>query len=987
TEEETQTEEEQTETELTAEEQAQVDKVIALINALPTPEEIGNTLADFGKAGDEDGYDAYLAQVVVRAKAAHEAYEALSEAQKRKVTNAVKLMELEPLWSVQTLSGETETTGLIRLFKYAEDNGVDAGIIISKGSQQIKPNSDGSYDVIAGEEYNIRIFYGPATNGMKPGRYYVSFLSTTDVDWNQGKRLTLTDNNDKETDVGEWYFQREGDDSDSWWMIFDINENITNFSDVTLVADVAYKFDYTDEPIKFDGNITVNVKRDEDQSETKVSKWASDSGTDFGTGKIAWGSEIYGHSESKIVGQKLTDTITTTDTHYYTEDDKKKGICFTAYQYNGHDSRSTGFETIGAGHSWTVKEGDANLTWTDTGWSYIMPEKISCTDCNKEITLGDENWYYYFSYTSTVRSDLGEGSHLYKNKIAIDGAEENAEIDNGGKIIGAGIVKTVEYSHKEGGEGNDLYANDTIDWTLTVTIPGSTGDKFNYFWYVYDSLRVFEGSKSTHWENPLNNVTVTAKIGDSTAFTVPKYGTDEAKNAVICWRPTWSGADEAGVTYIQQIDFYTQCKCTEENCATWNWKGTTGCYDRKTDGDGNFCRCWSLTEDTVITFHYSTPVNNKLTETYGGMDAILQNKAELNNKQKMGETFESVLQDEDTADIDIPGEFTKKQTEEPDEDNSYQAEYTITVNEGKANLSNSNQEVTITDTMTGALNFIPSTLKVFRTNSAGIVETLTKEMDYTYIYKQGEKNVLEITLWKSALGPYQYTLVYEATVSGDATYKNSADITLNGKTYMVDGDVYNTPEAMITGQRYGITLQKYDEDTDQGLNDAVFALYEIGTDENGKETESFVKNYTSVYDRTLNKNGIIQIVTNSVENVTLQEHVLYYVKEIQAPPGYTLDENKHYFWFCNDDNKDKKCDDYGDAYGPESSYKATLAFVHNPNEINFKISNAKSQEGYELPETGGTGTVPYTTGGLLVIGTSLFLWYRKKGRKEDFASF
>lgn len=87
--------------ELTEEEQTQVDEVTALIDALPTQQEMDETLAAFEDAGDEDGYDAYLAEVVTQAKAAYEAYEALTEEQKLKVTNAAKLMALEPLWSAQ----------------------------------------------------------------------------------------------------------------------------------------------------------------------------------------------------------------------------------------------------------------------------------------------------------------------------------------------------------------------------------------------------------------------------------------------------------------------------------------------------------------------------------------------------------------------------------------------------------------------------------------------------------------------------------------------------------------------------------------------------------------------------------------------------------------------------------------------------------------------------------------------------------------------
>lgn len=87
--------------ELTEEEQAQVDEVIALIDALPTQEELDETLTALEDAGDADGYDTYLAQTVAQARAAYEAYSALTEAQQAKVTNAAKLMALEPLWSAQ----------------------------------------------------------------------------------------------------------------------------------------------------------------------------------------------------------------------------------------------------------------------------------------------------------------------------------------------------------------------------------------------------------------------------------------------------------------------------------------------------------------------------------------------------------------------------------------------------------------------------------------------------------------------------------------------------------------------------------------------------------------------------------------------------------------------------------------------------------------------------------------------------------------------
>ena len=89
--------------ELTEEEQAQVEEVIALIDALPASEEIEETAAAFEEAEDEAGLEDYLSEVYPQVNAAYEAYSALTDAQKAEVTNADKLMELEWIWSATTL--------------------------------------------------------------------------------------------------------------------------------------------------------------------------------------------------------------------------------------------------------------------------------------------------------------------------------------------------------------------------------------------------------------------------------------------------------------------------------------------------------------------------------------------------------------------------------------------------------------------------------------------------------------------------------------------------------------------------------------------------------------------------------------------------------------------------------------------------------------------------------------------------------------------
>ena len=78
--------------ELTEEEQGQVEEVIALIDTLPASEEIEETAEAFEEAEDEDGLETYLSELYPQVNAAYEAYSALTDAQKAKVTNADKLM-------------------------------------------------------------------------------------------------------------------------------------------------------------------------------------------------------------------------------------------------------------------------------------------------------------------------------------------------------------------------------------------------------------------------------------------------------------------------------------------------------------------------------------------------------------------------------------------------------------------------------------------------------------------------------------------------------------------------------------------------------------------------------------------------------------------------------------------------------------------------------------------------------------------------------
>lgn len=805
------------------------------------------------------------------------------------------------------------------------------------------------------------------------GKYYVTFAS--DVNTEQSGKLKFHDNQGIEIDAGDWYFeQKEGG---VVWLIFDITGDLSNHSDITLTADVTCEFGYTDQPIEFDGDITVKVDHNEDSPDTKVYKWAKDLDPD-NPNQIQWRSEIYGNSGSHIIGSTVTDKITTPDTHSFTKADMEAGIEFEATKYKTESSFDNK-DNILESHSWTVKPGDAGFTWDATHWTYTMPAQIKCADCGQTITLGNDDWLYYMRYTSTIKEGM-EGYTLYENEITCDGKTATGRTHTGVTESNAGVVKIGRYVQPPdpdlAADGNP-YMNDTFEWTLTVKIPAARQDqKFDYFWYLWDTLRVKE-EDTTHHNNPLQDITVTAAIGDAEPITIPKYNTPEAENAQICWNDEWTSDDGYG----QQIDFYTKCNCTEANCPTWTG---SDCGDKK-DHQG-FCRCWSYAEDVTITVTYSTPAGD-LSETYGGRGAELVNSVDLNNKQWDGTKFTSAKIDDASANVPIPGVFTKKLTGKP-EDNGLIAAYTITVNEAMADFG-SLQELTITDTMTPTLSLLPSSLKIQCEGADRTFELPADQYTVSGVQEvetaEGKRKIFNITLHKEALGPYKYTLTYNASVSGNndvgLKYQNTASITLFGKEYTGKSTSFDVPSAAIGAKTYAATLLKRDADKTNrlGLNGAVFALY---TYVDGKKDIPMYDYETGIHKDAngIENPGIAQVETLPEEGVILHAHTLYYVKETKAPNGYKLDSTPHYFWFCDDG---ENCE-LTAKYEP---FNATCIYSGaDPDRVDLVITNEPLLQGHELPETGGYGTTPYTVGGaLLLTGAGLLLLYKKR-RKEDFAS-
>ncbi len=157
---------------LTAEEQAQVEEMIALIDALPDDAAVKDTLAAYEEAGQKSAYQSYRSEVRKCSLEVFEKYNALTELQKEKITNLEKLMALSWLW---------EDTESERYAPLTEDDALvyeltlkDSTVISDSGMEAVRPMTVRNHEKIRTEfSVNIRTY---SDSSYGEGRVKLEFV-------------------------------------------------------------------------------------------------------------------------------------------------------------------------------------------------------------------------------------------------------------------------------------------------------------------------------------------------------------------------------------------------------------------------------------------------------------------------------------------------------------------------------------------------------------------------------------------------------------------------------------------------------------------------------------------------------------------------------------------------------------------------------------------------------------------------------------------
>ena len=806
---------------------------------------------------------------------------------------------------------------IIELIPYLDENGGSYFFtLLDMNNVELPKDENGNYIAKAHEGYKLTITVN-SPEGFLPGTYQYQIPNGLMVDGGTGS-FTLKDG----TNVGSWEV------TDTGLITLFFNDHINSRADITISATMGIHFPEQSDPIDFDGKITVSVEPPAPQvNPTVVNKWGNQGGTPGSAGtdesKIYWGIEVIGNLDSQIPGSILTDKVIDGEwskPHRFTDSDIAAGLSF-------------GVSENGNWHNWVVTADDPHLIWTEDGWTYKMPKTAVCQWCG-EIELGNAGWYYYINYTSTPLPAGMGGTFGYENEANIDGAYGYAWVNfTQGEVTGE-IDKTGAFMADAGGG--------RFVWEFKANIPGrQEGKKADYHWYIMDTMKVLD----ENWqqiglvENTSHLSTVTTTYNGVT-ITVPRIQ-DATANDLFAWDNGWT-ASSNGVNHGREFSLLMRCQCTPETC---HWGGSCGEYwyqkDDGTYATNGFCQCWTTTEYMTFTFVYET-TDVAVIEQYGGFDNRLHNLAELFYIPEGNTGGASV--DRDEALVTIPGLFRKELTQDF---NGYTAHYNVTVNEAKLVLTDGSP-LYINDVMTNTLAYISGSLVIRTEDLDGNRSTLKQDVDFTVTYdgtgNQTDENGREVHVLDIVIlhpQPVMYILDYDATliipdqVSSGVRYSNSASITLWGEKITQDTVEKVHADINIASKSYEVHMYKTCASTGLPLGGATFGIY-----------NEYSRLITS---EVTDDDGTLSFHTNVTEGIILRDHVRYYLQELQAPPGYRLDDKKYWFCFC--DNEADSCKTCEQLLPEEDAFRVPfqrIGKVHVTNELMI----------YDLPATGGSGTYP-----------------------------
>lgn len=233
---------------------------------------------------------------------------------------------------------------------------------------------------------------------------------------------------------------------------------------------------------------------------------------------------------------------------------------------------------------------------------------------------------------------------------------------------------------------------------------------------------------------------------------------------------------------------------------------------------------------------------------------------------------------------------------------------------------------------------------------------------------------------------------YDATGRKDESW--SADITLSSDhswTYIYP-DTSKTPtdEPLKDGYTYAVEEEK--ESVPSGYNVSY-------TDQNGNEKHTGFTSGDTVVIKNMQKTNWLKVEKKwlaedgetALKDADLPKSITVQLYKMNASGvgekvvGKTLELNAGNYWKGQFTDLDPDAQYYVVEEVSVDGY--TVSYTNDVGKpalpgATITVTNRKNAPGYELPATGSTGTAPYTTAGVVLMGAALVGGYRRKRRQE-----
>ncbi|MEE0059645.1 MAG: SpaA isopeptide-forming pilin-related protein [Acutalibacteraceae bacterium] len=589
------------------------------------------------------------------------------------------------------------------------------------------------------------------------------------------------------------------------------------------------------------------------------------------------------------------------------------------------------------------------------------------------------------------------------------------KIDNGAEIPEEPAIKKTGLFNESTG---------MFEFDITATIPAYSGSGYFEQWFIHDSSKL---SFLHKWIQSLENAEISIvtdeldENGENIRIPVPNIANagENDKIAYVC------SSKPFGENCLFLVN---RCKCSSTTLCNSQVSGK--CMSIKDefayDNDTNFpdypgwCACWNSVKNTTLSIKYENNKSMKdssdLINEHGGGN--YQNTVTLSNADQTDIT-------ESTADVTIP-KIVNKFKPSFSLENGYVGSYTIAVNENRIDLSkvvfqkidptkfdltdldfskidpNGDQipdGLFLQDKMTNAA-YIPGSMNITAISADESAEPVKLKYGTDYevqyipnipdngnssVIYEGTLNIIILNT-SEYFGAYKYNVDYRAqavhpdmlavelieTLSDDGsagTQVNSrklSDILLSISNN-VTASIYLGPSSFVNTsanfaenwrfRRLALTVEKVDfENHDILLPKAKYGLYT----QDGYEISTAITN----------ENGLLEFSTNVRKGIHFDVNQPYYVKELEAPTGYSIDTLPHWFYFADN---------------PTNSFvtiDANIMFcdVDETGSSENNVMTRTNEKGVTLPETGGCGTVIYSIAGSVLMLGSAYALYKKSLR-------